>query len=39
MKKIWDAVMTKYHKKYLQQLELSANIKAYIQYKVLNKTQ
>ena len=27
----WDGVVTKYHKKYLQQLQISPNIEAYIQ--------
>lgn len=31
-------MVTKYHKKYLQQLQISQNIEAYVQSRVLNKT-
>jgi hypothetical protein len=34
----WDGVVTTYHKKYLKQLEVTPNIEAYIQSRVLKKT-
>ena len=34
----WDGLVTKYHKKYIKELDITNNIKAYIQSKVLKKT-
>lgn len=35
---IFDCIMTNYYKKYLQQLNISLNIEAYIQSRILKKT-
>ena len=34
----WDGLVTKYHKKYIKELDITNNIEAYIQSKVLKKT-
>ena len=34
----WDGIVTKYHKKYIKELEISPEIEAYIQSKVLKCT-
>ena len=34
----WDGVVTNYHKKYIKELEVTTNIEAYIQFKVLKAT-
>ena len=34
----WDGIVTSYHKKYRDELEITDNIQAYIQSRVLKKT-
>ena len=34
----WDGLITKYHNKYMKELEITNSIEAYIQNKILKKT-